>query len=97
MGQQIEVDSARVVNDSVMITTNRSFTGADGEGFASQDEAADVDTFGAKLSIDLFESDDKISRVHVASNVVVVTRNGGWSEQGTDAISKVITDFFLFY
>ncbi|TDI53548.1 MAG: hypothetical protein E2O95_02750 [Acidobacteria bacterium] len=97
MGQHIEVESTRVVNDSVMVTTNRSFTGADGEGFTSQDEAADIDTFGAKLSIDLFESDDEISRVHVASNVVVVTRNGGWSDEGTDGISKVITDFFLFY
>lgn len=97
MGQHIEIESVRIVDESAIFATNRSFTGADGEGFASQDDAAAVDTFGGKLSVDLFESDSDIARVHVASNVVVITRNGGWSVESTATSSGVITEFFLYY
>jgi hypothetical protein len=97
MGQRIEIESSRVVDDSVIVTTNRSLTGTDGEGFASADDAGEADTFGAKLAVDLFESDDDIARVFVTSNVVIIGRAEGWSDATTDAANNVISEFFLYY
>jgi hypothetical protein len=97
MGQRIEIESSRIVDDSVIVTTNRSLTGTDGEGYNSTEQAADRDGFGAKLAVDLFESDEGIDRVFVTSNVVIIGRAQGWSDVTTDAANNVISDFFLYY
>jgi len=97
MGQRIEIESSQVVGDSVIITTDRSLTGTDGEGYSSADQASNSSTFGAKLASDLFESDDAISRVYIASNVVVVRRENGWTDDSNSAAAEVITEFFVFY
>lgn len=97
MGQRIEIDGSRIVDDSIIFTTSRSLTGADGEGYGTPDEASTVDTFAAKLASDLFESDDTITRVYVASNVVVIRSNGAWESAGVDGATSVIEEFFLHY
>lgn len=97
MGQRIEIDSTVVVDDSVIVSTNRSITGTDGEGYDSAEEAADGTTFPAKLAADLFASDDALTRVYVSSNVAVVTRGGGWPDDAVASASQVIEEFFLFY
>jgi len=97
MGQRIEIESSRVIETSVIVTTNRSLTGTDGEGFDSTDQASDADSFAAKLAVDLFESDDDIDRVFVTSNVLIIGRAQGWSEAATDRANGVISEFFLYY
>lgn len=97
MGQRIEIESNRVVGDSVIVTTNRTLTGTDGEGYNSTDHATDSDKFGARLAVDLFESDDGINRVFVTSNVVIMQRSEGWSDIATESATDVISDFFLHY
>jgi hypothetical protein len=97
MGQRIEIENTRIVDESVIVTTNRSLTGTDGEGYNSTEQAAGADSFGAKLAADLFESDEGIDRVFVTSNVVIIGRADGWSESNTDAASDVISEFFLYY
>lgn len=97
MGQRIEIDDVRVVDDSVIISTNRSLTGTDGEGYDAAQETDGVDTFGAKVAAELFASDGTVSRVFVESNVAVVARTGGWDEGAVASTKKVIEDFFLFY
>jgi len=97
LGQRIEIESAVVVDDSLIVTTNRSLTGTDGEGFDSVNEARDGGTFAAKLTYDLFEMDKAIRRVYVASNVVIVTRDGTWTTQAKDATAHVVEEFFLYY
>ena len=97
MGQRIEIDSTRVIDDSLLISTNRSFTGTDGEGFGSSEDAAAGTTFPAKLAVDLFEADDAIRRVYVSQNVVVITRRDGWTTDATASASAVVGEFFLFY
>lgn len=97
MGQRIEIVSDRVVDRSVIVTTNRNFTGTEGEGYSSTEQATGSDSFGAKLAVDLFESDDSIDRVFVASNVIIIERAAAWSEATTDAVNGVISDFFLYY
>ena len=97
MGQRIEIDSRRVVDDAMIVTTNRTLTGTDGEGYDSADEASEAESFGAKLATDLFESDDSISRVYVTSNVVIIAKGTGWSDASADAATGVISEFFLHY
>ncbi|MCL1598982.1 MAG: hypothetical protein M3094_07345 [Actinomycetia bacterium] len=97
MGQRIEIESVVVVDDSLIVTTNRSLTGTEGEGFDSATDARDGDTFAAKLAFDLFEVDSAIGRVYVTSNVVVATRDGGWTTQAKDATAHVVEEFFLYY
>jgi hypothetical protein len=97
MGQRIEIESSQVVDESVIVTTNRSLTGADGEGYDSTEQADDVGTFGAKLAIDLFESDGDVERVFVTSNMVIIRRTDGWTDAATDTATGVIAEFFLYY
>lgn len=97
IGQRIEIENAIVVDDSIIVSTDRSLTGTDGEGFGSATEAGTASTFGAKIALDLFEADDAIDRVFVASNVIVVKRGPGWDQVASEATQKVIEEFFLFY
>ena len=96
MGQRIVVDGRRVVEDSIIISTDRSLTGTDGEGFDSLEQASAGATFPAKLAVELFEADDATTRVYVSQNVVVITRDGGW-DGVADAAARVVEEFFLFY
>ena len=97
MGQRIVVDSRRVIDDSIIISTDRSLTGTDGEGYDSLEQASRGTTFPAKLAVELFESDDATTRVYVSQNVVVITRSGGWDDAAGDTAAGVVEEFFLFY
>lgn len=97
MGQKIEIDSVRVVDDSIIVSTNRSLTGTDGEGFDSADAAEEAATFAASLAGRVFGADDAVRRVFVTSNVAVIAREGGWDDASTSTVSGVIENFFLFY
>jgi len=97
VGQQIEVDGVTVIDGNVVIATNRSLTGTDGEGFASSDDASASDTFPARLAAELFEADGTLTRVYVDQNAIILTRPGTWSDGDVGAASAVIESFFLFY
>lgn len=97
VGQQIEIESSQVVDDSIILATNRSLTGTKGEGYGNAADAAASGTFGGGLASDLFESDAAVSRVYVESNVLVLQRNGGWPDDIRSATESVVEEFFLFY
>lgn len=97
MGQRIKVEGTRVIDDSILVSSDRSLTGTDGEGYNSLDEAASASTFPARLAVELFESDDAIDRVFVSQNVVVVTRSGGWTDEASDSVTRIVEEFFLYY
>ncbi len=97
MGQRIEIDGSRVVDDSIIITTGRSLTGADGEGYSTPEAAHNANTFAAKLASDLFESDNSVTRVYVASNVAVIRSDDPWDTARIGGATKVIEEFFLHY
>ena len=97
MGQRIEIESTRVVDDSILVTTNRSLTGTDGEGFNSVEDTEGAGTFSGKLAAELFEADASVGRVWVSSNVIVVKRADGWDDASSSTTTSVIEDFFLFY
>ena len=97
MGQSIEISSTETVDDSIIVTTNRSLTSQVGEGYDSSAAADAGDSFGADLAARLFDVDDTIERVYVASNTVVLKRPAVWDDAAVLAVSSTIEDLFLFY
>jgi hypothetical protein len=97
MGQQIEVLQRTVVDGVLLVTTDRSVTGQDGVGYSSQEAAAAGAGFGAALAAEILASDTAIDHVYVASNQVVVRRDGGWDDAAADAASVVVSEFFRYY
>ena len=96
MGQSIQVEAAHV-GESVIFSTDRSITGQDGVSYSSADEASADARFPGLLASKLFEADDALTSIFVASNQVVAGRDGGWGDDGIAAASQLIADFFLFY
>jgi len=96
MGQSIQVEAAQV-GESAIFSTDRSITGQDGASYGSMEEAAADSRFPGLLATRMFEADDALTSIFVASNQVVAGRDGGWTEDGIAATSQLISEFFLFY
>ena len=97
LGQQIKVLSTHLVDDVLVIDTNRSLGGQDGEAFEDADAARSATTFPARLSARLMETDSRINRVFIYSNTLTVRRQGGWATSEVERVSQMVGDFFLFY
>lgn len=96
MGQTIEINGSRRIGDVLVIDTNRSLAGQDGEAYTPGYTAASS-TFPARLAERLFEVDSGVERVHVMSNAVSLTRAGGWTDEAVTEVHEVIAQFFRFY
>ena len=96
MGQTIEVE-AKAVGDVAVFDTDRSITGQDGDSFDSLQSSMDAAGPAADLATRLFELDEAVSHVFVASNTATVRRDGGWDEGSLAAGSAVIRELFVFY
>ena len=97
LGQQIEVLNTHLVGDVLLIDTNRTLGGQDGEGYSDRDAALSGKTFPALLSARLMDVDPQINRVFTLSNALTVRREGGWSPGQVQEISESVSKFFLFY
>ncbi|OFW67381.1 MAG: hypothetical protein A2Z12_06690 [Actinobacteria bacterium RBG_16_68_21] len=97
MGKPIEVLGSTVVDDVLLLDTDRSLTGQDGVGFDSSEIAAATPTFPGRLASRMFAADTGISHVFIASNQVVVGRRGGWDTAAAGATSAAVSGFFVFY
>lgn len=95
MGQTIDILDTTVIGDALVVDTDRSLAGQDGEGF-SRDTAGDA-TFPARLAGRLFEADPGVDHVFVMSNTVTIRRSGGWDAAAEDAARSVVSRFFRFY
>jgi hypothetical protein len=97
MGQKIELRSTTVLRDVALYDTDRSVTGQDGTAYASAEQAVEGDDFPDRLAAEIFDADDAVSHVFIASNQVSVRRDGGWAGSSSDDIGDVIRAFFVFY
>jgi hypothetical protein len=97
MGQTIQIWDTDVVGDVLLVSTDRSFTGQDGESYGREDPVGSDAIFPARLAGRLFESDPSIDHVYVMSNVISLRRQGGWDDASTGAAREVVGSFFLFY
>lgn len=96
MGQTIEINGSRRIGDVLVIDTNRSLAGQDGEAYRPG-QTTMSSTFPARLAERLFEVDPNIDRVHVMSNAVSIQRDGGWNDEVETAIHAIVERFFRHY
>lgn len=96
MGQTIVINGTRRIGDVLVIDTDRSITGQEGEAY-TPGYTTQASTFPARLSERLFEADPNIDRVHVMSNAVSIKRSGGWTDEAARTVTDVVTGFFRFY
>lgn len=96
MGQTIEIDRSRRIGNSLVIITDRSLAGQDGEAY-TPGGTSESDTFPHRLARRLFDADGDIQRVHVMSNVVTITRAGGWTSAAEETAQEIVTSFFRYY
>jgi hypothetical protein len=97
MGQSIEILKTVRLGDVILIDTDRSLTGQDGESYGGITSAESVDSFPAALAVRLFGSDASIDHVFVMSNTISARRRGGWDDRSTAAAEQVIAGFFRYY
>ncbi len=96
MGQTIEINRALRVGDSLIVIIDRTLAGQEGEAY-TPGTTSGSDTFPARLAEQLFAADGDIERVHVMSNVVTLTRSGGWTPEAEEKASVIVRDFFRYY
>jgi ferredoxin--NADP+ reductase len=94
MGQPITV-SGTPVGEVGVFTLDRSLTGQDGE--TTTRETDDQQTPPGRLAAMLLDNDPSIESVHVLSNVVTVSRVGGWDEESLGSASSTIAGLFVVY
>lgn len=97
MGQTIEINGMARVDRVLVIDTDRSLAGQDGEAFHGVEAARRQSTFPARLAVMLFESDDSIDNVFVMSNTVSIRRLAGWDDEAVSRAKNLVTGFFRFY
>lgn len=102
MGQTIQIWDANVVADMLLVSTDRSLTGQDGETYrpgspTNGDPFGSEAIFPAQLAERLFRSDSSIDHVYVMSNVLSIRRQGGWDDGSVASTRDVVATFFLFY
>lgn len=97
MGQTIDILDTTVIGDVLVVDTDRSLAGQDGEAFSRPEQVADDGTFPARLANRLFQDDPAIDHVFVMSNTVTIRRPGGWDDERVDGTAGVVSRFFRFY
>ena len=97
MGQTIEIISSKAIDRMLIVDTDRSITGQDGEPFNGVEAAKRDTTFAAKLAVRLFESDSSVDHVHVMSNTVIIRRLKGWDAEAVEHACQIVGEFFRFY
>lgn len=97
MGQTIQINKTTVIDRVLVIDTDRSLAGQDGESYSGKEAARLHDTFPAKLAVELFEADSAVDHVFVMSNTVSVRRLPSWTGETIEGASRTVADFFRFY
>lgn len=97
MGQTIEINRTTVIDRVLMIDTDRSLAGQDGESYGGVEAARRRGTFPARLALRLFEADNEIDHVYVMSNQVSVRRFAGWDDGSVERIAGLVASFFRIY
>ena len=96
MGQRIEVRPT-IVGDTAIFDTDRSITGQDGTSYLAAEDAATDERFPGRLATQLFEADDSVASVWIASNTIVIRRNDDWTDATGASTAETIATFFLYY
>lgn len=82
------------MGDVLMVDTDRSFTGQDGQAIGP-----DLDGEGVPVVLAgrLFDLGVGIDHVFVLQNTFTVRRPGGWNEEASRAVADTTNSFLRFY
>ncbi|MGQ0849343.1 MAG: hypothetical protein ACT4OP_09540 [Actinomycetota bacterium] len=97
MGQTIEILDSVHIGDMLMLGTDRSFSGQDGESFSPPIRVHDQNTFPAQLAARLFDAGLGLDHVYVMSNTISLRRPEGWDGASREAATETVARFFRFY
>lgn len=97
MGQTIEINRTTVIDKILMIDTDRTLAGQDGEAYGGLEAAKRSETFPGRLAVRIFEIDPDIDHVFVMSNQVSLRRFAGWSDAQTATTAEIVAEFFRVY
>lgn len=94
MGQTVRINDVTVVGDVLIVDTDRSFTGQDGETVTPGSPGRGVPSM---LAAELFDLGLGIDHVFVQQNAVTVRRPGGWDADAEGLVAGATSSFLLFY
>jgi hypothetical protein len=94
MGQNVEIRDVVEMDDVLLIDTDRSFTGQDGESITPQAPGEGVPGL---LASRLFDLGLGIDYVFVLQNQVTVRRSEGWDDSARDQVTDVTRYFLRYY
>lgn len=94
MGQNVEIKGTTAMGDILIVDTDRSFTGQDGQAVAAGEDGTGVP---GDLAQRLFDLGLEIDHVFVLQNTVTVRRPGGWDEESAGRVADVTHGFLRFY
>lgn len=94
MGQDVEIKETVTIGEVLIIDTDRSFTGQDGQTITPEDDGLGVPGLLAER---LFALGLDIDHVFVLQNTITVRRPGGWDEDTAGTVSEVTRSFLRFY
>ncbi len=94
MGQNVEIKDTVTIGDVLVIDTDRSFTGQDGQVMTPDVEGEGVP---GRLAGRLFALGLGIDHVFVLQNTVTVRRPAGWDEDSAGLVTDVTHTFLRYY
>jgi hypothetical protein len=94
MGQNVERKDVVAMGDVMIIDTDRSFTGQDGQTISPGKLGSGTPGL---LAARLYALGLGIDHVHVQQNSVTVRRPGGWDPETRDLVVAVAGSFLRFY
>ena len=97
VGQTIEINKTTVIDKLLLVDTDRTLAGQDGEAYGGIEAARRSSTFPGRLAVRMFEADPEIDHVFVMSNQVTARRFAGWDDDTARRVAELISEFFRVY
>ncbi len=94
MGQTVEVRDTKTFGENLLIDTDRSFTGQDGQEITPGQPGSAVPGL---LAGELFGLGIGIDHVFVLQNAISVRRPTGWDSDSIDQVKEITTGFLRHY
>ncbi len=94
MGQNVEIKDTVTMGEILIVDTDRSFTGQDGQVITPESGGHGVP---GVLADRLFDLDVGIDHVFVLQNTVTVRRTGGWDDDSAGSVTGATHSFLRFY
>jgi hypothetical protein len=94
MGQTVTIRDVALLGDTLLVDTDRSFTGQDGQTLTPDFTG---DSVLGRLAAALFGLGVGIDHVHVLQNTISVRGSSAWDQAAIDRVRMATGDLLRFY